>query len=51
MMVLIFVLLLVSMLTAWLGRRRLTVSLFLITLLMAALWFWHQGIPASGLRL
>lgn len=51
MMVLIFALLLATIATAWLGRRRLTVSLFLVTLTIAALWLLHHATSLLDLRL
>ncbi len=41
MMAVLFLLYVITMVLAWYGRRRESISLFLITLILCVLWFRH----------
>ncbi|MEQ9617870.1 MAG: DUF5993 family protein [Deltaproteobacteria bacterium] len=42
MMAALFLLFVVTMLLAWYGKRRASIYLFFITLVLCALWFRHH---------
>ncbi len=42
MMAVLFLLYVITMVLAWYGRKRESIYLFVITLVLSALWFWHH---------
>ena len=42
MMAGLFLLFVITMTLAWYGKRHVSIALFVITLILCALWFWHH---------
>lgn len=42
MMALLFALLLITMLLAWLGKRKWAITLFVVALILTVFWFSHH---------
>jgi len=42
MMAALFLLFVITMVLAWYGKKQVSIYLFVITVLLCALWFWHH---------
>lgn len=51
MMALIFLILLISVILAWVGLRKAAIYCFAISMILAILWFIHHVTSSLGLQL
>lgn len=51
MMALIFLILLISILLAWMGARKAAIGCFVIMMLLAILWFLHHVTSSLSIQI